>query len=326
MKQKDLLEPFAYDPKFLGPQDVELQITHCGICHSDIHLIDDDWGWTLYPLVPGHEIIGQIINLGSEVTHVKKGDRVGIGWQRSSCLHCSFCKQGDENLCAQSQATCVGYFGGFAERIRSDSRFVFPIPDALRSEEAAPLLCAGATVFSPLINYHINALTRIGVIGIGGLGHLAIQFAHAFGCEVIAFSSSKEKEKEAKELGADQFVLTSDQAKMASFSRSIDLLLSTVSSVSSWDVFFDLIRPRGTFCHLGVPGKKLELSIMTLIDGRRSLSGSNIASRNEIDKMLQFAASKGIRPRVEVFPMSDVNKAIEKVRANQVRYRAVLKN
>ena len=212
MAPRQTLNPFQYEPAGLGPWDVEVAITHCGICHSDIHLIDNDWGISSYPLVPGHEIIGTVEDAGAEVKHLKKGQRVGVGWQRGSCLVCEQCLKGNENLCPENRATCVGNHGGFAERIRVDSRFAFPIPDALASENAAPLLCGGATVYSPLKNYGVVPSMRIGVIGIGGLGHLALQFANAFGCEVTAFSSTPDKEKEAGLFGAHRFIASANLA------------------------------------------------------------------------------------------------------------------
>lgn len=185
------LEPFEYEPKPLGADDVEIAISHCGICHSDVHLVDGDWG-DVFPVVPGHEIVGNVVG-GSAFS---AGQRVGVGWQRNSCGECEWCAAGEEELCPKNEATCMGSFGGFADRIRVNRRFVFPIPEALPSEVAAPLLCGGVTVYSPLARF-AGAGTRVGVIGIGGLGHLALQFAKAMGCEVTAFSRSRDKEAEA---------------------------------------------------------------------------------------------------------------------------------
>ena len=183
----------------LGPHDVEIRISHCGICHSDVHLVDGDWGMGSYPMVPGHEIVGTVAALGPEVRHLEAGARVGVGWQRGACLACESCGAGDENLCAENEATCVGHHGGFADRIRLDGRFAFPIPEGLASENAAPLLCGGATVYSPLRRW-VKPSMRVGVVGIGGLGHLGLQFARAMGCEVTAISSTPDKEAEARSL------------------------------------------------------------------------------------------------------------------------------
>src|SRR5512139_2529524 len=205
--RKGPLVPFVYDPSPLGPHDVEIRITHCGICHSDVHLVDGDWGVGSYPMVPGHEIVGTVAALGPEARHLETGQRVGVGWQRGACLGCDLCGTGDENLCPRNEATCVDHHGGFADRIRVDGRFAFPIPDALASENAAPLLCGGATVYSPLRRW-VKPPMRVGVVGIGGLGHLALQFARAMGCEVTAISSSPDKAAEARGFGAHHFLAT----------------------------------------------------------------------------------------------------------------------
>ncbi len=317
------LEPYLYDSPSVGPWDIEVEISHCGICHSDLHLIQNDWGNAEYPLVPGHEIIGIVKQKGNLVTELEIGQRVGIGWQRSSCGHCEWCHEGKENLCFAQEATCVGHFGGFAKSIVTDSRLAFPIPDALSSENAAPLLCGGATVFSPLLEHKVNGTTRVGVIGIGGLGHLALQFARAFGCEVFAFSSSPEKEAEAKAFGAHHFITTEDSAPHS----SIDLLLSTTSVQKEWQKYIEMLRPKGKLCMLGAPkGGTVDVPIFNLILGRKTICGSNIGSAPEIRTMLRFAAQHGIVAKTEVFPMSEVNTALKKLASNQIHYRAVLKN
>jgi len=220
-----LLENFEYEPESLGPFDVELKISHCGICHSDLHLIDNDWGFTEYPFVPGHEIVGEVVDLGDSVNHLNRGQRVGVGWQCQSCMHCEWCERGDHNQCAQQQATCVGHYGGFARSIRCDSRFVIPIPNELASADVAPMFCGGATVYSPLRQHIISPTMRVVVVGIGGLGHMALQFARAFGCHVTAFSHSPDKEEEALELGADEFVATCDASNDQELLNSFDLIL-----------------------------------------------------------------------------------------------------
>lgn len=323
--QKQPLEPFEYNPESLGPWDVEVKISHCGICHSDIHLIDNDWGISRYPLVPGHEIIGTVTALGPKVKDLKMGDRVGIGWQRSSCLSCEWCKSGEENLCAKQEATCVGHAGGFAESIRSDSRFAFRIPESLESQNAAPLLCGGATVYSPLKRHGVDKTKKVGIIGIGGLGHLALQFAKALGAHVTAFSSTPSKEAEAKQFGADQFVSSIDARSMPALAGSLDFILCTISEPLDWTQYMDILRTKGVLCFVGVQSKPINLPVMAFIHGRRSVDGSNIGSRREIEEMLQFAAKHGIQAQTELFPLNEANAAIAKVRANKVRYRAVLK-
>ena len=319
------LEPFQYEAPQVGPWDVEIEISHCGICHSDLHLILNDWGISQYPLVPGHEIIGTVREKGNLVSELNVGDRVGVGWQRSSCNHCEWCHQGEENLCLKQEPTCVGHFGGFAKSIVTDSRLAFPIPEALASENAAPLLCGGATTFSPFLQHNITGLDRVGVIGVGGLGHLAIQFAHARGCEVTAFSSSPSKEAEAKKLGANHFISNADDLKQAA--NSIDFLICTSSSQMDWPAYLALLRPKGKLCLLGVPKDGvITLPIFGLIDGRKTVCGSNIGSAPAIREMLRFAAQHGIVAQTELFPMSEANVALEKLAKGEIHYRAVLKN
>lgn len=321
---KKNLNPFSYVPEKLKDGDIEVEITHCGICHSDIHLIDNDWAISTYPFVPGHEIIGNVKNKGSQVTDFAIGDRIGIGWQRSSCLHCPQCLKGDDNLCPVQEATCVGHFGGFADKIITDSHFVFHIPPAIPSEKAAPLLCGGATVFSPLYEFPVTKFTRVAVIGIGGLGHLAILFAKAMGADVTAISTSPQKKQEATALGADNFIVLNDAAAMQKHASKFDLLICSASSFENWQLLISLIGPRGKLCVVGAPQEAMKIAAGSLIECRRHVFGSNIACRAQINQMLQFAAKHKIFPMVEVFSMKDVNTAIEKVRNNQVRYRAVL--
>jgi uncharacterized zinc-type alcohol dehydrogenase-like protein len=204
------LLPYKYEVGELGEHEVEVKISHCGVCHSDVHLIDNDWGISKYPFIPGHEIVGTVTAVGSNVRSRKPGERVGIGWQADSCGICEWCRQGDEQLCALAEPTCVGRNGGYADLIRVNSRFAIPVPAALESENVAPLLCGGITVYSPLRNYGVRPASRVGVIGIGGLGHMGLQFANAFGAEVTAFSTSKNKEEEAKTMGAHHFINTRD--------------------------------------------------------------------------------------------------------------------
>lgn len=320
------LHPFHFIPRMLGPYDIEVDITHCGICHSDIHLIDNDWGNSVFPLIPGHEIIGTIKAKGDAVEEFEVGQRVGIGWQRSSCQHCEWCHQGEENLCLQQEATCIGHPGGFASKIFADSRFAFLIPDELLSEHAAPLLCGGATVFSPFIEHNIKPTDKVGVIGVGGLGHLAIQFASAFGCEVTVFSHSAEKKEEAMRLGADHFCATNDHRELMKHANTLDFILCTISHPINWVDYLNVLRPKGVICIVGAQSKSIEIPFFSILVGRKTVCGSNIASCPDIRKMLHFAAQHGIKAQVEVFSMDKVNEAIQKVRDGKVRYRAVLKN
>lgn len=316
------LTPFRYTSADPAPHEVEIEITHCGICRSDLHLIDNDWGVSKYPLVPGHEIIGHITKAGTDVS-LKPGTRVGVGWQRSSCLECEECVSGRENLCIKHEATCNKHFGGFAERIVVDSRFAFPVPAALSSENAAPLLCAGVTVYTPMRHFAVKPGQRVGVIGIGGLGHLALQFARAMGCEVTAFSSSPDKEAEAKSFGAHHFVQMTKQ-NLRSLRRSQDFILNTAMVEMDWHAVIQTLRSDGRLCFVGVPDKPLSLPVHLILDGRRSISGSNIGGRNDMLEMLHFAALNGIKAQTEVMPLASVNEAVQKVRDNRARYRMVL--
>lgn len=319
------LKPFSYSPAPLKSHEIEVKITHCGICHSDVHLINNDWGNSAYPLVPGHEIIGIVDALGTEVKNVKKGDRVGIGWQCGSCMECESCVKGEENLCAQSQAVAVGgHYGGFADRVRSDSRFAFRIPEKLASENAAPLLCGGATVYSPFRNYNVRAFMKVGVIGIGGLGHLALQYAKAFGCEVTAFSNSPSKEKEAKQFGADHFVSSTSANSFKKIEGTFDFILSTVNVPLDWNSYMGLLRPHGKLCFVGVPDKPISIPVFSLLLGEKSICGSVIGSRDSIQEMLEFSARHNIAAKTEARKLSEVNEALEKVHKNQARYRMVL--
>ncbi|MFQ5772442.1 MAG: NAD(P)-dependent alcohol dehydrogenase [bacterium] len=323
---KQKLETFQYEPNELGPWDVELSISHCGICHSDVHLIDDDWQMSTFPLVPGHEIVGTVQALGANVKHLAKGQRVGIGWQRSACLTCEFCICGEENLCPQQQATCMGNYGGFAESIRMDSRFVFPVPEKLASENVGPLLCGGITVFSPLRRYDVRPTMKVGVNGIGGLGHLALQFAHAFGCEVTAFSTTPEKESEAKEFGAHHFICSKDSSAIEQAANSLDFILNTVYADIDWVSFLNILRPNGKLCTVGAAANPIMIPVFPLIAGQKTVCGSVIGGRRIIQEMLEFCARHHIKAKTEILPMSEVNTAIDKVRNGKARYRMVLKN
>jgi len=317
------LAPFDYEPNALGPHDVEIEITHCGICHSDLHLIDNDWQTSQYPLVPGHEVVGTVAHKGSLVTHLELGARVGVGWQCGSCLQCEWCERGDENLCSNIVETCVGRHGGFADRVRVDGRFAFAIPDPLSSEVAAPLLCGGITVYSPLRQY-ARPQSRVGIIGIGGLGHLAIRFARAFGCEATAFSSTAAKEEEARAHGAHHFVSSIDEAALKAQRESLDLIISTVNSPLNWNRYVSALRPKGVLSFVGALAEPVSVHTGMLMARSRSVTSSPIGGRFVMREMLDFAARHGVGAQVETLPMSEVNAALDRLRRNDVRYRFVL--
>ncbi len=328
MAEKQPLEKFQYESKKLGDLDVEVSITHCGICYSDVHMIDNDLGMAVYPFVPGHEIVGIISGSGSKVTTLKKGDRVGIGWQGKSCNTCEWCIKGEENLCPEvfQSGTWGNPHGGFADSIIIDSRFAFSIPENLASEDVGPLMCGGITVYAPFINYNVKPSMKIGVIGIGGLGHLALQFARAFGCEVTAFSSSPAKEKEARSLGAHNFVNSKDNDQILAIARSLDMIICTIHGDLDWNTYLAALRPNGKLCFVGVPSDLISIQPPSLIFGQLSVCGSIIGGRSAIKEMLEFAARHDIKARTEIMPMSDVNLAIARLKDNKARYRMVLKN
>ena len=308
------LLPFRYDPGELGVQEVEIGITHCGICHSDLHLISNDWGISQYPFIPGHEIVGTITAIGSQVRSLKVGQRVGLGWQSNSCGECEWCSRGLENLCPFQEATCVHRHGGYASGVRANARFVSRIPDILPSEQAAPLLCGGITVYSPLRDHGVNPSSRVGIIGIGGLGHIAIQFAKVFGAEVVAFSTSTSKEEEARSLGAHHFVNSRESKAMKEVAGSLDFILNTANADQDWNVYIQALRPTGTMCFVGVPPSPVSVHAFPLISGIRTLTGSPIGSPQRIREMLDVAARHGVRATTEGFAMSKANEAIDKVK------------
>lgn len=317
---------YRYDAGELGADEVEIRISHCGICRSDIHLMDNDWGISKYPFVPGHEIIGSVTAAGGAVQHIKPGERVGVGWQAGSCGHCEWCRGGRENLCLQAQPTCVHRNGGFAEAVKVPARFAIPIPPALESENAAPLLCAGITVYTPLRTYGVSPASRVGVVGIGGLGHLALQFARVFGAEVTAFSSSPAKEAEARALGAHHFCNARESKNLKALSGSLDLIVSTVDADQDWAALVGTLRPAGVLCLVGAPARPLPIPPAMLVTAGKAIAGSNTGSPMAIAEMLDVAARHGVTAQTENFPMSRVNEAVGKVRKGSVRYRAVLAN
>jgi uncharacterized zinc-type alcohol dehydrogenase-like protein len=320
------LLPYKYEPGELRANEVEVKISHCGVCHSDVHLIDNDWGISKYPFIPGHEIVGTVVAMGGDVKDRKVGERVGIGWQADSCGVCEWCRQGDEHLCAKAQPTCVGRNGGYSDRIRVNSKFAIPVPKLLESENTAPLLCGGITVYSPLRNHGVRPSSRVGVIGIGGLGHLGLQFARAFGAEVTAFSTSKDKEAEAKSLGAHLFVNTRDTGALKKVAGSFDFLLNTVSADQDWQGYVNCLRPKGTLCVVGAAPSAMSIQAFPLISGQKAIAGSPTGSPRDLYEMLDVAARHGVKAITEKFAMAKANDATAKVKKNQVRYRAVLAN
>lgn len=320
------LEPFAFDPGELSPDDVEIAVSHCGICHSDLSMLNNDWGGTTFPLVPGHEAIGTIAALGENAKGLEFGQRVGVGWSAFSCLSCPECLSGDHHLCAGSQGTIVGRHGGFANRLRAQWPWVRPLPDALDPAKAGPLLCGGITVFAPFLLYGISPTSRVGVIGIGGLGHLALQFANKWGCEVHAFTTSDSKEEEAKQLGAHFVHNTKRGGALKSLAGRLDLIVSTINVPLDIPGLLGTLAPKGRLHVVGAVLEPMEVPAFGLISGQKSISGSPTGSPSAIDLMLAFSARHGIAPVTEGFALSDVNDALEHLRSGKARYRIVLEN
>ena len=323
---KSPLEPFNYAPGELKSEEVEIKVTHCGLCHSDLSMLDNDWGMTNYPFVPGHEVTGTITALGEEAKGLKIGQRVGVGWSAYSCLSCRECLSGDQHLCSTAQGTILGRHGGFADRVRAQWTWVRPIPDALDMAKTGPLLCGGVTVFAPLRIHQIPSNARVGVIGIGGLGHMALQFANKWGCEVHAFTTSDSKEAEAKKLGAHFVHNTRQDGALKKIAGRLDLIISTINASVDMDGFLGALRPKGRFHNVGAVLKPLEVPAFSLILGQRSVSGSPSGSPVVIDDMLEFSARHSVAPITETCPMSKVNDAIERLRSGKARYRIVLVN
>lgn len=323
----ELLTPFSYELPQMGEQDLQVAISHCGVCFTDIQGINDHYGIATFPFVPGHEIVGTVTALGSAVTGFKMGDRVGIGWQGRSCGKCEFCLRGDPQFCVEIDISGVWRpYGGFSNAVIVDSRFAYLLPAEMPSESAAVLMCAGISTFTPLWTYAPNGGQKVAVIGVGGLGHLAIQFAHALGCEVTAISTTSAKEEEALKFGADHFLLADDKDGLRKQYYTFDLVLFTSHAASDWTKPINLVKTRGKFVVIGFPDEKIMLDPMELIVYEMAITGSFLGNPEMMRRMLAFSQEKGIQPMVEVMPMSKANEAVEKVKTNKARYRIVLVN
>ena len=328
------VKPIDYPAKPWTEKDVEIKITHCGICGSDLHTITGGWGKIQYPQVVGHEIIGHVVRIGSQVDPVKYqvGPRVGVGAQCGSCSQCRYCSGKKENLCDKGIFTYNskdnGYTtqGGYANYYRCSSEFVVPIPQGLSSEVAAPLMCAGITTYAPLKRYNIGPNHQVAVIGIGGLGHLGIQWAVALGAQVTAISSSdKKRELALKELGAHDYINSSDPEQLKG--RKFDLVLCTAFGTDSdWTTLLSLVDKEGTFVMVALPEKPMSLGAGALIRSQVSLAGSIIGAPSMIEEMLDFAVKKNVKPIVEVMPMEKAAEALDKMHNGGARFRIVLEN
>jgi cinnamyl-alcohol dehydrogenase len=326
------LTPFKFTRTPRGPGDVTFKVLFCGICHSDLHQMRNEWMTSKYPMVPGHEIIGTVTEVGSAVTNFKIGDTVGVGCMVSSCLKCDSCEKGLENYCEKIVWTYNSVYpdgavtqGGYSTIMMADQRFVLHIPENLPKDAAAPLLCAGITVWSPMQYFGMNVKgARFGVVGLGGLGHMAVQFGKAFGMHVTIFSTSPKKEKEAREiLGADDFVVSKDAEAMKAKAKSIDFIIDTVSAKHPMDDYLSLLKTNGKICLVGLPSS-MEITPVQLTAGRRLVAGSTIGGIKETAEMLEFCGKNNITCMVETLPISECNKALERLEKNDVKYRFVL--
>jgi uncharacterized zinc-type alcohol dehydrogenase-like protein len=307
----------------LGDEEVEVQVEHCGLCHSDISVLNNDWGFSQFPAVLGHEAVGRVVELGRAAKGLKVGQRVGIGWSAGSCMHCRQCLSGNHHLCAQSTFTIVGHKGAFASRVRAHWAWAIPLPEKIDVAEAGPLLCGGMTVFSPLAMY-ARPTSRVGIVGIGGLGHMAVKFAAAYGCDVTAFTSSEGKFDEARGFGAHHVVSSRDTATIKKLAGTFDLLIVTVNAPLDWDALIASLAPNGRLHFVGFVLEPIPVGIVSLIMGQRSISGSPIGPPVGIGTMLDFAARHNITPQTEHYAMSRINEAFNRLEAGKARYRIVL--
>lgn len=307
----------------LGDEEVEVAVEYCGICHSDLSVLNNEWGNSKFPAVLGHEICGHVVAVGPAVKGITKGQKVGIGWSSGSCMHCRQCMSGNHNFCQKAIDTIIGHKGGFASRVRAHWGWTIPIPEKLPLKDTGPLFCAGVTVFNPLITY-TKPSSRVGIVGIGGLGHLAVKFAAAFGCEVTAFTSSESKFKEARDFGAHHVVSSKDSSAIQKLEGTFDLILVTANVPLDWKAFISALAPKGRLHFVGVVTEDIPIKVFSLLESQLSVSASPIGSPVAIATMLDFASLHHITPKTEHFPMSQINEAFEHLEAGKARYRIVL--
>lgn len=318
-------EPFEFDAGDLGEEQVEIKVHSCGICHSDLSMRNNDWQMTEYPFVGGHEAIGEIIAAGSRVKGVKVGDKVGLGWNSGSCGHCEQCISGYQILCPELEQTIVNRHGGFADRVRCHWSWAIKLPDSMDMLKAGPLFCGGITVFNPFYQYDVSPLARVGVIGIGGLGHLALKFADKWGCDVTAFSSSPEKTDELIAMGADRVVNSRVDSEIEAIRGSLDMIISTVNVSLNWDLFIDALAPKGRLHLLGATPEPVPVGMMQIIQ-QKEVSATATGSPAVVSKMLEFCDRHEIETQIEKFPMSSINEAFAHLESGKARYRIVLEN
>lgn len=327
------LAPFSFDRRDVSENDVEIEILYCGVCHSDIHQVRSEWGEAIYPIVPGHEIVGRIKSVGSQVTKFKVGDLAGIGCFVDSCRTCENCQSGEEQFCDEGMVgTYNSYekdgktptYGGYSSCIVVDEKYTLKVPSNLPLPGVAPLLCAGITTYSPLRHVGVKPGDKVAVLGLGGLGHMAVKFAAAFGAEVTMISTSPSKQADAEKLGAKNFILSTDKEAMKKASKSFNVILNTVSADHNYNDYLSLLKTNGTMIIVGIPETPSTLPAISLIGQRRSIMGSLIGGIAETQEMLDFCAEHHIVSEVEVIPMDYINQAYERMIKNDVKYRFVI--
>lgn len=327
------LEPFNFERREVGEHDVLIEILYCGVCHTDIHQARNEWENSTYPMVPGHEIVGRVARVGPAVTKFKEGDLAGVGCFVDSCRECSNCRDGEEQFCERHTASTYNStemdeqtptYGGYSSQIVVDEKYTLQIPDNLPLANVAPLLCAGITTYSPLRQYNVREGQQVGVVGLGGLGHMAVKLAHSMGAQVTVFSTSPSKEKDARDLGADNFVVTKDPANLEPLAGKFDLILDAVAAPHDPNIYLNLLRRDGVMVLVGAPEKPLEVSAFSLIMGRHKLAGSLIGGIRETQEMLDYCAKHNITSDVEVIPIQQINEAYERAIKGDVRYRFVI--
>jgi len=332
MSAKAPLQPFIFDRREVGPHDVAIKITHCGICHSDIHQARNEWGGSIFPMVPGHEIVGTVTHIGSQVKRFKAGDRAGVGCFVDSCRACGPCREGLEQYCEAGMLLTYSARdkegritqGGYSSQIVVDEHYVLRIPSSLSPAGAAPLLCAGITTYSPLRHWGVGKYHKLGVVGLGGLGHMAVKIAKAMGTEVTVLSTSERKRADAKRLGAMVISVTSQPDTFTRLQRRFDFVLDTVSAPHDYNAYVNLLKNDGTMILVGAPDRPMPLEPFPLIMHRRRIAGSVIGGIRETQEMLDFCAEHQIESDVEVIPIQQVNEAYERVLKGDVRFRFVI--
>lgn len=331
---QDVLAPYQFIRRDPRPDDVLIEILYCGVCHSDLHTARNDWGGSMYPVVPGHEIIGRVVSVGSEVTRFKAGDQVGVGCMVDSCQHCAPCKQSLEQYCEEvatftyngrDRQDQMPTFGGYSETIVVSDKFVLKVPDGLDLKGAAPLLCAGITTWSPLRHWNVGQGSKVAVVGLGGLGHMALKLSKALDADVTLFTRSPGKEPDARRLGADHIVLSTDEGQMAAVTGKFDLIIDTVPSEHDLNPYLPTLALNGTLVLVGFLGGLVPtLNTVPLIMGRKAIAGSLIGGIAETQDMLDFCGEHGITSDVEVIPIQEINEAYERMLKSDVKYRFVI--